>query len=126
MMTWLESRSQRGSKHRLRMSSFRTGVPATAIDAELEPEPEPEVAAAQRWVSNASSATTAASTATILARSCRDESNLIAQQVLRDSVDRALAGGQSFEQFKAEFRPVGGDGELLQVWQERQLEQPRI
>ena len=127
MMTWLESRSQRGSKHRLRMSSFRTGVPATAIDAEPEPEPEPEVAAVAqlwpiRWASDASSATTAASTATIFARSCRDESNLIAQQVLRDSVDRALARGQSFEQFKAEFRPVGGDGELLQVWQEQELE----
>ena len=39
---------------------------------------------------------------------------------------RAQAHGQSFEQFKAEFRPVGGDGELLQVWQERQLaRQPR-
>ena len=34
----------------------------------------------------------------------------------------SVAGGQSFEQFKAEFRAVGGDGELLQVRQEQELE----
>ena len=46
-------------------------------------------------------------------------SNESAFRILRNDIDRAQLQGQSYDRFRAEYRPAGGDSSLRQLWDEQ-------
>lgn len=50
-------------------------------------------------------------------------SNEEAGRVVRADIERAQRLGRSYEQFRAEYRPTGGDQSLRQLWDVQQQKQ---
>ena len=44
---------------------------------------------------------------------------------MRADIDRAQRQGQSYNEFRAEYRPTGGDSSLRQLWDEQRQQQRR-
>jgi hypothetical protein len=52
-------------------------------------------------------------------------SNEEALRIVRSDIDRAQLQGQSYDRFRAEYRPTGGDRSLRQLWDEQRQQRRR-
>ena len=52
-------------------------------------------------------------------------SNEEALRIVRDDIDRAQRQGLSYNEFRAEYRPTGGDSSLRQLWDEQRQQRRR-
>jgi hypothetical protein len=127
----------------------RTGSKGTGLELELElrldntekvrtdspsglwqPEDDavsPETGREKDWVRGTDSddGSSTASSETVEARRLRAESQRLGQTIVLQDIARAKAAGETFDEFKARYRPVGVDGVLLFLWGSDSLQQSR-